>query len=962
MQGKGKCDEMKTPQFYIAAQTKKKRWLAFCWALAAVVVFCTVYALILPGVSASRDTICGVEAHEHSALCYAPDENATLTALPEEEREAVQCLITQIDGLPAPTELEEVLAAWNEEVAETEAEAETDTETATEAETESETATPKSRDDFIAALSAQIAAMEEAFLALSPAQQETVENWPKLMETKQQLCYLDYGERIAALGEEDEAAKEELKLALDDAYAAAALNDATYSELMALLLPPETAAEEAETDSEHEAASEDEAPAEETETTGEEVTSEEGAYSPQAQSTTVNAVSDGSGVQPQASTPQAVTDPKYTKDDGPSADNKKPSDLQVDNYGGTNATDDVSVSKTIRGTELENVFDITLKVETTQKIEEVTSEPDMAVVIVMDISHTMKEHFGGGTEGNGVTRYAAAMDAAEDFLDKFVESNTLGVSKVGYVAFNTDAHEIFDLQPCTDATQANALKNTMQTETGKIINANGYGVAHNRFTNIEGGLKMASDMLNEVSNKNKYIILLTDGFSTTYLESGYKGYDPYDTTGRFYDHVLNVPCSSGTSYSDEAAIRARNMAKSVKDNGIGIFSIGVDIGGQTIQKYIEDSEKLVNDDKKISIVDRTGTSYEIGSATDKEAYKNWLENSIGSGDGYYYDSTDSGGLKNAYEEIFAKIEEEVETASKADWVASDSIQDLSQTDVIEFIGFYNKSEKLISDNLRGSYTENGENTASLIKKESQTETDKISWDLKKSGYTTSTKDNITYYTYQLTYRVRLTNEATGFEESEVYNTNGTTMLQYRVVQSVNGNDTMQSYEIPFPIPSVYGYLGELTFQKVDSYGASVSGAEFMLSHDIKCNVCHGDSTAVTISDMKATSNEDGKVTFSNIPSGHTYTLTETKVPAGYSESGDTYSVVIAYDMVTVTVTNANGESSQWGDVNDYKIINITSHELPATGGMGKEAVLGMGVLLALGALLLLRIRKPSKSR
>lgn len=928
---------MKTPQFYIAARTKKKRWLAFCWALAAVVVFCTVYALILPGVSASRDTICGVEAHEHSALCYAPDENATLTALPEEEREAVQSLMAQIDGLPAPTELEEAFAAWNEEA--TEAEAETDIEAATEAETESETATPKSRDDFIADLSAQIAAMEEAFLALSPAQQETVENWPKLMETKQQLCYLDYGERIAALGEEDEVAKEELKLALDDAHATAALNDATYSELMALLLPPET-----ETDSEHEATSEDEAPAEETETTEEEVTSEEGAYSPQVQSGTVNAVSDSSAVQPQASKIQTVDNYTEIIDKGP--DDKSGSNAQVKDYGGTNSTDDVSVSKTIRGTDLENVFDITLKVETTQKIEEVTSEPDMAVVIVMDISNTMKDPFGN------TTRYAAAMEAAENFLDKFAGNNTLGVSKVGYVAFNTDAHQIFGLQSCINETQANALKNTMRTETGKIINADGYKVAHNRFTNIEGGLKMASDMLDGVSNKNKYIILLTDGFPTTYIESGYKGYDPYDTTGRFYDHVLNKPCSSGNSYSNEAAVRAKNMATSVKNSEISIFSIGVDIGGQTIQKYIKTSMDL-ND---ISIVDRKNENYEIGDATNTEAYKNWLKDSIGSGDGYYYDSTDSAGLKNAYEQIFAKIKEEVETASKADWVASDPMQSISQTDVIEFIGFYDYSNTLTFENLTGEHKLNGENTATF-----DSNADAIQWDLKNSGYTTNTntKDSITYYTYQLTYRVRLTNEADDFTENVVYKTNGTTMLQYRVVKTTDGNSTMQSYEIPFPIPSVQGYLGELTFQKVDSYENPVSGAEFTLRHDgTKCPKCRGDGTIPeTIQEVKYTTESDdsGNVTFSNIPSGHIYVLEETKVPAGYSESGDTYSVVIAYDKVTVKV---NGDVDKWNG----KITNITSYELPETGGVGKETVLGMGLLLALSALLLLRIRKLSKSR
>ena len=118
-----------------------------------------------------------------------------------------------------------------------------------------------------------------------------------------------------------------------------------------------------------------------------------------------------------------------------------PSSRQIKEEGGSNESGDgVSVSKTIAGTDLENVFDITLQVRTPRTISEVIKEPDMAVVIVMDISNTMNSNFGGST------RYTAAMEAAEQFLDQFAASNSLGVSKVGYVAFNTDAHQIFGLQ------------------------------------------------------------------------------------------------------------------------------------------------------------------------------------------------------------------------------------------------------------------------------------------------------------------------------------------------------------------------------------------------------------------------------------------------------------------------------------------------------------------------------------
>ena len=90
-----------------------------------------------------------------------------------------------------------------------------------------------------------------------------------------------------------------------------------------------------------------------------------------------------------------------------------PSSRQIKEEGGSNESGDgVSVSKTIAGTDLENVFDITLQVRTPRTVSEVIEEPDMAVVIVMDISNTMNSNFGGST------RYTAAMEAAADFLDQ----------------------------------------------------------------------------------------------------------------------------------------------------------------------------------------------------------------------------------------------------------------------------------------------------------------------------------------------------------------------------------------------------------------------------------------------------------------------------------------------------------------------------------------------------------------
>lgn len=633
-----------------------------------------------------------------------------------------------------------------------------------------------------------------------------------------------------------------------------------------------------------------------------------------------------------------------------------PSDQQVNNVGGETVSEDekVTVSKTIKGTDVENVFDITLNVKTQEEISRIYSDPDIAVVIVMDISNTMTDDFGGKT------RYEAAMESAEKFMKDFAEK-TDGVSRIGYVAFNTDAHEIFDLSSCSTSDEAESLINTMRSKTGSIIRQSNYGDSHDRFTNVEGGLKRGYDMLKSAPNKNKYIIFLSDGFPTTYLSSGYEGYDPYTgsgtpgTDGVFYDSILDVHCNYGTSYSDTAAIKAREMATAIKADGVKLFSIGVDVGGQKILDYIKNNarwddsvnETGFNGWKSFSVVEvRKSGSYisvtnsvnyivdggfEIGDATSTESYKNWLTNSIGSGEGYYFDSTNSSGLQAAYDKIFSMMLSEIQDSAKADWVAEDPMPQINNVDSMEFIGFYNKGGELITDPLRldGANTENGENTVDFI-----TDSSKINWDLKASGFVSSTVGDRTTYSYTLKYRVRLINEKDDFVENQVYDTNGKTTLNYRVLITENDAPVLSdSRTVDFKIPSVHGFLGELEFIKRDTFDRPISGAVFKLSHDAAaCGFCRGDNVqSVPIADMEATSDADGNVKFSNVPSGHVYTLSETVVPAGHVCGGNTYTVTVAYDDTTVIVYDSSGEQLEWGG----SIINFpVQYELPGTGGSG----------------------------
>ena len=49
---------------------RRKRWQKTVSILACLVVFCTVYALILPALTAEADTYCGKEEHTHTEACY----------------------------------------------------------------------------------------------------------------------------------------------------------------------------------------------------------------------------------------------------------------------------------------------------------------------------------------------------------------------------------------------------------------------------------------------------------------------------------------------------------------------------------------------------------------------------------------------------------------------------------------------------------------------------------------------------------------------------------------------------------------------------------------------------------------------------------------------------------------------------------------------------------------------------
>lgn len=63
---------------FLKAHRCQKRWQRVVTCLAAVVVFCTTYALILPAITMTGNNQvleCSLNIHEHTADCYDSEHN-----------------------------------------------------------------------------------------------------------------------------------------------------------------------------------------------------------------------------------------------------------------------------------------------------------------------------------------------------------------------------------------------------------------------------------------------------------------------------------------------------------------------------------------------------------------------------------------------------------------------------------------------------------------------------------------------------------------------------------------------------------------------------------------------------------------------------------------------------------------------------------------------------------------------
>ncbi len=645
--------------------------------------------------------------------------------------------------------------------------------------------------------------------------------------------------------------------------------------------------------------------------------------------------------------------------------------IQVTNKGGsTQGTNfGLEISKIIEGTGIENYFDITLTAETTS----VKTQESIDVVVVMDISNSVVSNYVAGDNGE-ITRLEAVKSSVYEFLNEYSTNTTLAKldKRFGLVTFNSLAYN-------------NTIKDTTETTTNGLLAVPGNGRAMGiywshvdpiklpsvseqdsymastkywgdlnydrvRFTNIEGGLQMAQNMLSGSTATYKYVVLITDGFPTTYIHNtavpegetnfdnrtnineilGFNNfmslaypdavYDPnfYDVDGYFMELSKDVRCERGCNYSNKGAIRAAEVAAAMKKSGINIFSIGVGVDNMSVGKEMAKTKENTYDTDGTTIIeagdavvdtngmDNTSAAnmeFEIGNTTD--SYTKWLASKIGGGD-LLADSDITylnGNSQSQLHNDIGKILKAIEVAASGRMDSFYVVDPMSED--VEFLGFYDINGEFValdtSSTLTGESKLDAENTASFG---AEGYANTIYWDLMNSGFTsaTSSEGNTTSvtYTFQLKYRVRLKSDAEGFEWNTAVATNDTTTLTYEsTFYDVNGDATGETRKetIEFPIPEVQGFCGELSFVKVDdaNNNAPLANVEFTLIHKgDDCAVCHGDAT---IGDYTVTTDANGEATISEIVSGHEYTLIETP-PVGYGGAED-HAIEVAYGKVYI---------------------------------------------------------------
>ena len=614
----------------------------------------------------------------------------------------------------------------------------------------------------------------------------------------------------------------------------------------------------------------------------------------------------------------------------------------------------VKHSKIIRQTG-ENTFDITLEVKTKEEIKEYDISPDAAVVLVLDVSNSM-------SSGD----IADAKNAAKNFVTKFAEDAGTAKRQVAIVEFGSNAKTVLGW---TEANTDTGFKTITDDGIAKIQNKFSYTIpactesgehVHYERVNVNDldrieyrdnwgrrddgwyctvcGERVSTADKDHMPTDASHMCLVSVNDPDRIVYKDYPGswYDgwycevcekklstennsnkPSDTTHYCLKKVVypgphgEEPRTDGGGTNIEGGLRLANnlLAAGKAENGAieginNLFVVMMTDGVPTY--YVKDS------DETASTTFMNGTEGGGNEATHNDYHDVYCtQDGHTSGDNVPKQIKDQGAKLYT---VSYKSDDVKGTVNKQEidlWLASFATQTFKAGDNINTgldniaTIIVNQAKAWILTDPMAQYINFGENshiarvdneTESDAVRKYNTDTNTLIWDLKNDATRTGPVDG--WYTYTLTYSITLDTLANGYSAGNTYDTNGTTKLTY-MLSDENGDLQSKLYETFLTVPKVKGFDGSLTFKKVAAGTTTgLSGAKFELT-------CGDWKYTTEDGEIVVSSGEDGAVTFENVPSGHTYTLTETDAPDNYNLNTAPYTVVVEYGKATITDASGN---------------------------------------------------------
>ena len=317
-------------------------------------------------------------------------------------------------------------------------------------------------------------------------------------------------------------------------------------------------------------------------------------------------------------------------------------------------------------------YTIQITAQATGTTTTTTKVKPMDIVLVLDQSGSMADDFNGNTTYNDEARRQYAMkEAVNSFIGEVVKKyGTNADHRMAIVTFDSDA-ETLASWTAVDSTGAAALTNAI---SNLLENPSG-------ATNVGAGMELAQNLMDNDAytgdnrDRQKTVIVFTDGVPTT-----------------------------GTRFNVDVANKALEIAQSMKNDGVSIYTIGVFSGADIKQLYGKGCNGNVGDKwgevdflwfGDVADVDRPAgnrflnylssnfknankiglrdASWDIGFVH----YDGWriTENFDRDSSDYYKTATDASDLANIFEKIATTVPEPVNSELDEKTVITDTLSD-----------------------------------------------------------------------------------------------------------------------------------------------------------------------------------------------------------------------------------------------------------------------------------------------